>query len=349
MLGEIVVFNDKIVDGHLDIAWNYQSLKRDFLSSADDKAALDSDAVRVVEGVPAVGLPDLRRGNFGIVCASIWVEPADSVQPSMGRKYENIDDARAMAAEQLGYYELIDRQPDVRIVRGRSDIRECLDPANWSLGLVLSIEGADFIQDADDLRSWYDNGVRMIAPVWQKNVYGGCANLGGSLSSKGRELLRQMSSLEIVLDIAHMSDECADEAASSYDGVVVSSHSSCRSLCDGARQISDLQIARVHESGGLVGLMLWNKVIDARKERVNLKDLFRHMGHIHKVTGSWDSVGIGSSLDGGFGTESLPTEMRNIGDCSKIGDYLLGVGLLMSDVEKVMFRNWERVLNRSFA
>lgn len=297
----------------------------------------------------SVGLPELRRGNFGIVCGSIWIEPAQSAQPSMGKKYANIEECRAMAIGQLNYYRELDREPDIRIVRGRSDVRECLNPKDWSLGILLSIEGADFIRDGDDLGYWYENGVRLIAPVWQRNEFGGCAILGGGLSPKGKSLLQQMSSLGVVLDISHMSQECADQATASYDGVVVSSHTSCQSLCPGPRQISDFQIKKVHESGGVVGLMLWNKVIDGRKQAVGLDDLFLHLRHIHEVTGSWDSVGIGSSLDGGFGTESLPTEMRDVGDCSIIGDYLINVGLSLPDVEKVMFRNWERAFIPCFA
>lgn len=343
------MYNGKVIDSHLDIAWNYQSLNRDFLSSAYDKAVLDSEDVKRGEGIASIGVPELRRGNFGIVCGSIWVEPAQSAQPSMGKKYANTEECHAMAIGQLGYYRELERESDVRIVRGLSDIRECLDSKSWALGVMLSIEGADFIRHDDDLDYWCENGVRLIAPVWQRNQFGGCAALGGGLSPKGKTLLHQMSSRGLVLDISHMSQECANQAVASYDGVIVSSHTTCQSLCPGPRQISDFQIAKVHESGGVVGLMLWNKLIDSRKPTVGLEDLFMHLRHIYDITGSWDSVGIGSSLDGGFGTESLPSEMRDVGDCSIIGDYLLEAGLPLPDVEKVMFRNWERTFIRSFA
>ena len=336
-------YTSKIVDGHLDIAWNWQSLGREFASSVVEKAKADSDEVREAEGTAAVGLPELIRGNFGVVVGSLWVEPSNSAQPTLGKKYRNLAEARRMALEQLDYYYEQARHDHVRLILSRQDLVEVL-LRDGLVGIALAIEGADFLRGPEDLDFWYSKGVRLVGPVWQANAYGGCSVLGGPLTSQGRRLLAAMAELGMILDIAHMSQECADDALDFFNGVAVSSHSACRMLSPGERQTSDSQVRKIHESGGIIGMMLWDRVINPGRARVDLDHLWLHLVRVQGLVGGWDSVGLGTSLDGGFGTESLPEGMADIGDCSKIGTYLLGKEVAARDVEKVMYRKWGRVL-----
>jgi len=343
------MYLNKIIDGHLDIAWGYQALKRDFLVSAKVKSQTEVDAVKDVEGIATVGYPELYRANVGIVCGTIWVESELSIQPSLGKKYSSIEQAKDMALEQYNYYVSLGKNPDIRIINSTTDIDLCLS-APYTFGIVLLIEGADFIDDVFDLQFWFDKGVRIIAPVWQRNAYGGCSNMGGGLTNKGKTLISNMEKRNMVLDIAHMSKKCADESLSEYSGVVINSHSACQAICPGERQTTDEQIIQIHNKNGIIGLMLWDKILSLKTAHVSFEDILLHINHIYELTGCVDNIAIGSSMDGGFGSLSLPKGMNNIEDLPQIANWLeLHSDFSQYEIEKIMFRNWERVFRIMFS
>lgn len=343
------MYTQKIIDGHLDIAWGFLSLNRDFLASAREKALAETDMIKEMEGIATVGLPELYQANVGIVCGTIWVESDHSTQPSLGKKYSSIEQAKEMAMEQYRYYESLNERSSVRIVMGKEDIDSCLsDSADF--GVVILIEGADFIENESDLQLWYDNGVRLVAPVWEKNAYGGCSVLGGGLTIKGKKLLYDMSKRKMVLDIAHMGELCADESLSFYSGVVINSHTSCQAICPGERQTTDQQIIQIHKKNGVLGLMLWDKILNANGQDASLNNILDHINHIYNLTGCVDNIAIGSSMDGGFGSLSLPDGMNNISDLPEIANWLeIHSDLNQVEIEKIMFRNWQRVFYSAFS
>lgn len=338
-----------IIDGHLDIAWNKQSLNRDFLLSAVKKANLDSEEIRLKEGIPTVGFNELMLSNIRIVCATIWVEPENSYSPSIGLKYHSIMEAKIQARQQLDYYYLLERNnEDIIIIKSKADIDKVLTlNIEYKLGIAIILEGADIIESTEDLNYWYEHGVRIIAPIWQKNKYGGCSFSSGGLTNEGKEIIDKMNNKRMILDIAHMSEQSAQESIDLYDHCVINSHTNCQTISPGERQISDRLIKAIHKKDGLVGLMMWNRTINPMLSSVTLDDYIEHVNHILNLTGCSKSVAIGSSMDGGFGAESLPIEMKNVGDLYLLKDKLTKIGLSDIDLENIMFKNWKRILYRS--
>ena len=76
------MFNFPIVDGHIDIAWNYTSLNRKFEDSAEIKQTLESSDISNYEGIVSVGFPEIKAANIRVVLSTIWVETFESVYPS---------------------------------------------------------------------------------------------------------------------------------------------------------------------------------------------------------------------------------------------------------------------------
>lgn len=339
-----------IIDGHLDIAWNKQSLNRDFLISTHKKNCLDSEEIKQNEGVASVGFEELILGNIKIICATIWVEPKNSFFPSMGIKYNSIQEAKKQAQQQLNYYLSLEKEDNITIIRSKNDLKNILSESlDYRLGICITIEGAEYIESIEDLNYWYKKGVRIVAPIWQENKYGGCSVSGGGLTDKGKNLIQALNCHEkMILDIAHMSEQSALDSIDLYEHIVINSHTNCQTLSPGERQISDNLINKIHKKGGIVALMLWNKTINSQKKNVSLDDYIKHIFHIFNLTGSFDSIAIGSSLDGGFGSESLPVEMKNIGDLHLISHKLSDMGLSDDDIEKILFKNWLRVLTKVY-
>ena len=162
-----------------------------------------------------------------------------------------------------------------------------------------------------------------------------------------------MADLGFILDLTHMSEKSTIEALERYEGVTVATHSNCRALVPGTRQLSDTQIRLIGERDGVIGTVLYNAFLQPgwrkgdRKAAVTLDHVVANIDHVCQVLGSARSVGIGSDLDGGFGAEHIPAELDNIADLGKIGDALLARGYETSDVAGIMSGNWLRILRRA--
>jgi len=103
------------------------------------------------------------------------------------------------------------------------------------------------------------------------------------------------------------------------------------------------------ERGGVIGMALdawmlypnWIKG-ETQPEVVSLEAVVDNIAHISELAGSTDHVGIGSDLDGGYGTEQTPHDLDTIADLQKITGLMLARGFSDKDVEKVMHGNWMR-------
>lgn len=332
-----------IIDGHIDLAWNKINLGRHFQDSVNIKRLLEPVAVTSIEGKAAVGYPEVVKANIRILLSTIWVETDKSIFPSLGKKYHDLLEARSYAIEQYEYYQSLCKTQKFSFVVNSLQLTSVLESSGYQFGIVPIIEGADFIKSGEDLTEWREKGIRIIAPVWQKNHFGGCSELGGGLSKQGRKLLKCMSKYNMVVDIAHMSDMSILETFDCFNGRVINTHTTCRSFVDDERLISDEQIVEIGKRKGIIGLMTWDKKIK-KSSSVTIDDFIDHIDHIIELIGNTDCVGIGSSMDGGYGTDSLPLGMKDISSLSLLEQRLSRRGYSKIDIEKILYKNWYRVL-----
>ena len=178
------------------------------------------------------------------------------------------------------------------------------------------------------------------------------------MTTAGRDLLREMNALRMILDLTHLTDRGFSEALELYDGPVIASHQNCRALVPGERQFSDEQIRAVIERDGVLGgaLDAWMlhpgyvrgqhdpQALDLRLERI-----IDHYDHVCQLAGNADHIGIGSDLDGLFGTEQSPHDLHTIADLTKLQTLLQRRGYSEADIEKVLSGNWLRVLRRALS
>ena len=107
---------------------------------------------------------------------------------------------------------------------------ESPDSSNSSaIGYVLTLEGADSLVTLDYLERAYGYGLRAIGPAhYGPGRYAPGTGLDGPLKPAGRELLRKMDELRMVLDVTHLTDHGFWEALDLFAGLVWASHSNCR-------------------------------------------------------------------------------------------------------------------------
>ena len=349
-----------IVDSHLDLAYNFFEFDRDLrLPLADLRQREEGGTVPDRNGTATVTLPELRRGRIGLVFGTLFVGPYHKNRMTERVIYRNKRQAHNQAMRQLDYYHrLADEVPYVRLVTDSKSLDEVLTSQtrdNPLLGIVPLMEGADPIREPEEAEGWYEHGLRLVGLAWSNTRYAGgnWAGSGIGLSKEGQRLLDVMAGLGMILDHTHLSERSSLEALDRFEGMSVATHSNARKMVPDVqeRHLGDIQIRRIAERGGVMGIVLANGFLKPggrtlKKVDVTVADVAAHVDTICQLVGSAEHVGIGSDFDGGFGRESIPAEIDSAADLHLIGDALKARGYSDTDVAGVMGGNWVNLLRR---
>jgi membrane dipeptidase len=341
-----------IFDGHLDLAWNALSWNRDLDQTVANIRQSEANTSGKARGANTVAFPDMRRGKVGIALATILARcnPKGS-HPSLDYRTQEI--ASSVGQGQVAYYRLLERRGICKIIHDWPSLYQSFsewqkDPAQAPFGFILSMEGADPIVSLDHARDWYEAGLRVVGLAhYGPSAYAHGTGSRGGLMAKGRELLRIMEELHLILDLTHLADASFWEALEVFSGPVLASHNACRTITPGDRQYEDRQIQAIIARGGVIGSPFdaWMMVPGWKADRtqgppVRLEAAIAHIDHICQLAGNAKHVAIGSDLDGGFGTEQTPEDLDTISDLQKLAPQLQQRGYSMADVEGIYHGNW---------
>lgn len=117
------------------------------------------------------------------------------------------------------------------------------------------------------------------------------------LSATGKEAVREMNRLGIMIDLSHAGEKTVSDVLELTIQPVIASHSSARSLCDHARNLTDEQIRAIARTGGVVQICLYAGFINEEEYKASYLDAVDHIEHIIRIAGI-EHVGIGSDFDG---------------------------------------------------
>lgn len=354
-----------IFDAHLDIAWNGLEWNRNLTVPATTIREFEKQFTDIIPGDCTVSFPDLRCGNIGIMIATLL--------PRLHRKdkqftfYQSRESAFASAIGQLAYYRAMIRRGELRELPDWSSVQSHVGEWNaWladqnrkqpPLGFILSMEGAPPILDPSQVAEWYAWGLRIVGPAhYGANEY--CHGTGsqGGLTADGRNLLREMDRVGMLLDATHLADESFWEALDIYHGPVLASHHNCRSLVPGDRQLTDEQIKSLIARGAVIGAAFdnwmlipgWKKYVTPL-EQVTLERVVDQIDHVCQLAGNCRHSGIGTDLDGGYGREQSPYDLDTIADVTKVAGILERRGYSHEDIERIMWRNFVEFFQRAWS
>ena len=350
-----------IVDSHLDLAFSALQLNRDLTQPAATVRTYDSHSTLHSFGSCTVTLPELHRGHVGIVFGTVMsrVDPNDRWT---GTGMFCQAQCYAIGRGHLAYYEALARAGAINFIRTRQDLDHSV--TSWSsptaetpIGLVLAMESADPILNPDAVSQWHDWGLRMVGIAhYGKNTYSHGTSTEGGLLPPARPLLQALGKSGIAVDMTHLTDQAFWEVLDIHGGLVAASHHNCRSLVPGQRQLTDAMIKAIAERNGVIGTSLdawmldphWRRETPAcdQQTQATLESVANHMDHIAQLTGSIHHCGIGSDLDGGFGTEQAPSDLNTIADLQKLSTILSRRGYNQADMRAVLSQNWIDFLHR---
>lgn len=348
-----------ILDAHLDLSWNALNWNRDLEQGLAEIRLSEAGMEGKARGANTVAFPEMRRGHVGIALATVLSRCNPRGRETIDFRTQEI--ASAMAHGQMMYYRLLERRGVCRMLLDWPSLENSFHewqsmPSDAPFGFILSMEGADPIVAPSHAVDWHQAGLRVVGLAhYGPSAYAHGTGSRGGLTVKGRELLRVMEETNLILDLTHLADESFWEAVKLFRGPVMASHNNCRAITPGDRQYDDDQIRLVIERDGVIGAPFdaWMMVPGwvrgaAKNPQVTLQAAVRHIDHICQLAGNARHVGIGSDLDGGFGTEQSPEDMDSIADLQKLDPLLRQHGYSEADVEAIFHGNWLRFFKRAW-
>ncbi|MGJ5899178.1 dipeptidase [Streptomyces niveiscabiei] len=351
-----------IVDGHNDLPWALREQVHYDLAARD--IAVRQDAHLHTD------LPRLREGGVGAQYWSVYVR--SDLPDAVPSTLEQIDCVR----------QLIDRHPDVlRAAFTAADME-----AARGEGRIASLMGAEgghsIANSLGTLRGLYALGVRYMTLTHNDNIAWADSatdvpNVGG-LTAFGREVVREMNRLGMLVDLSHVAATTMRAALDTSSAPVIFSHSSSRAVCDHPRNIPDDVLERLPANGGMAMVTFvpkfvlqaavdWTAAADENMRAhgfhhlattpeamavhrafeeahprpvATVSTVADHLDHMREVAGV-DHLGIGGDYDG---TAFTPEGLRDVSGYPNLLTELLDRGWSRTDLAKLTWQNAVRVL-----
>ena len=243
---ERVLAQTPLIDGHNDLPWEIRDRFAGDLGRID-LAAPTAGLPVAPGGAPLMtDIPRLRTGRVGAQFWSVWIPAATKGPPAVQMTLEQIDLVKAMCARYPG---------DLAMAYAAADIERA--HRAHRIASLIGVEGGHQISNSlPVLRAYYDAGARYMTLThssntdWADSATDAPAHHG--LTPFGREVVREMNRLGMLVDLAHVSPDTMRAALGVTEAPVIFSHSSARALVDHPRDVPDEVLQLVAQNGGIV-------------------------------------------------------------------------------------------------
>jgi len=250
-----------LIDGHNDLPWEIRDRFGKGLAELD----LKSDTSKIAPppgGVPLMtDIPRLRAGRVGGQFWSVWVPVEIKGPEAVQATLEQIDLVKRMAARYPEDLEMASTAADVRRIHRAGRIAS-----------LIGIEGGHQINNSlAVLRQMYELGARymtlthVLTTDWADAATD--APRHGGLSPFGKEVVREMNRLGMLVDLSHVSPDTMRAALATSEAPVIFSHSSTRALVDHPRNVPDDVLALVAKNGGVVMVNFYPGYVSAARNQ----------------------------------------------------------------------------------
>jgi membrane dipeptidase len=353
-----------IIDAHLDLAMNATEWNRDLRQSVQHISEREKGmSDKPDRGNATVSLPELRKGNIGLVVATQIARYSAPGHPFPG--WNSPQQAWAQTQAQLAWYKTMEEAGEMKMIKDLEGLEKHIslwesDSVNDKkpIGYMLSLEGTDSLVTIEYLETAYQYGLRAVGPAhYGPGRYANGTDATGKMNADGLALLRKMEELNLILDATHLCDDAFWQALDNFNGNVWASHNNCRTLVDHNRQFSDEMIKALIGRGAVIGAALdawmmvpnWQRGISTPKTmHCNLEKIVDHIDHICQIAGNTLHVGMGTDLDGAFGKEQCPYDLETIADLQKLVPLFKSRGYSEEDISNIMHENWLRFLRKAW-
>jgi len=354
-----------VFDGHNDLPYTLKKV-----------ASSSFETMDIAKSQPTIhtDIPRLLRGNVGAQYWSVYV-PASTTSrgTALLETLEQIQIVHAMIEKYPETFASISNYQD--IVRARRQ---------GKIASLIGIEGGHSIENSvANLHRLFGLGARYMTLThsdtlkWADSATDDAKHQG--LNAFGEEIVRQMNSLGMIVDLSHVSEATMHDALDATKAPIMFSHSSARSVADHVRNVPDTVLERMSSNGGIVMVNFFSGFVDPEAAKImstmfdvsrelrleyadddkfdaavkrwrtanpyprgTIYDVVDHIVHIINVAGI-DHVGIGSDFDG---VSKLPVGLEDVSTYPRITQILLDRGYSKRDIGKIMSGNMMRVIRQ---
>ena len=201
----------------------------------------------------------MKKGGLTAEFFSLYVKPWYVEHGGAARRTLDMIDS---------VYRAVERHPrDLMLATSVADIRRAKQQGK--IAALLGIEGGHAIEDSlPTLREFYRLGVRYMTLTWNNTNNWADAGRGQKkhhgLSDFGKEVVREMNRLGMMIDVSHVSDETMSDALDVSKAPIIASHSSARALSNVPRNIPDDLLRRIAKNGGVVQVNFYSVFVDEK-------------------------------------------------------------------------------------
>jgi len=331
------------------------------------------------EGVGKIDIPRMTEGGLDGVFFAVYTHQGELSEEG----YLEIREHAQRIFDSI--HSFVDRVPEIELALNSDDLKRISDQDKHAIYIGME-NGYPVGQDLSMVEKYYNMGSRYITLCHSGNndiCDSSTDDEGpkhGGLSEFGREVVKEMNRLGMMIDISHMSDESFFDLIECSTQPVFASHSNARALCDHPRNLSDSLLVALADQGGVIQVCLVNSyvkqqdparvkarlaVFDKHGDYYSLDDEGRQafmvdynavdslypaiignvsdlVDHIDHIVkvAGIDHVGIGTDFDGG-------AQLEDCYDVSELGNItaeLVSRGYSKADIQKIWSENFLRVM-----
>ena len=323
-------------------------------------------------------LPRLKAGGVDAQFFAVWPDPMYAPHHAARRTLQLID----------AMYGVLNKYPDrIELARNAADLERIV--ASGKLAALMGIEGGHAIQnDLALLRMFHRLGVSYMTLTHSNTNDWADSSTDkarwGGLNDFGRQVVREMNRLGMLVDVSHVSEETVMDVLEVSTKPVIASHSSCLALCNHPRNLSDKALRAIAQKGGVVGINFFSGFVDQKyldamnamqndilaaineKKQIAPEDLDRVAAERLKLLDDpgiprppfarlLDHIDHAVKMAGidhvGIGSDldmiPTPEGMNDVSDMPKITKGLLERGYREADIRKILGGNFLRVLRQA--
>ena len=332
-----------MIDLHCDTVWAIAEEKKKKHTKTDTKekeCSLQRSFFQIDE-------EKLVKGGYMAQCFAMFV-PNDGEE-----RFQRCVDLIGL------YYAELNRCERLASAYSYADLIE--NRKNKKISAILTVEdGCPIGNRLENVRKLYDFGVRMACLTWNYPNAIGYPNVDASKPEKvdpftpdsargltdfGKEVVKEMQKLGMIVDVSHLSDAGFYDVAKISQKPFVASHSNARGLCPHVRNLTDSMLKKIADVGGMVGLTYVKGFLHTDKAlgAKTLDRLVEHIRYVRRVAGV-ECIALGSDFDGA----DRDIELSDAAEAPRLVSRLEKEGFSTAEIEKITYQNALRVFKDCF-
>ncbi len=207
--------------------------------------------------------------------------------------------------------------------------------------LMLSIEDLGFIKSIEELYQLIKLKPISVTLTWNdKNQFAGGAHTNKGLSELGVKVVKILEENNILIDNAHLSRKAFKEFCKITTKPIYNSHSNVNSLHKHKRNLTDKQIKKIVNSGGFLGLTIYEKFIS--DDKITMRDVALQFDYLIKKFG-YKNFGLGTDLYG-IDKKFLPTNFKSYFDMGKLSQELKNLNYSKKIINAIIYKNYKKFI-----